>query len=326
MDMKKSILVLSALFFSGLIFNTQAASIPGPLVDASWLKANLKNTKVISLRADIKSFSRKPVYKTNKKTGKKKLIKVGGHIPGARLINYKKIRGTDKINGKKVKKMLPSKQVIETLIQSAGINKNDTIIISSKGHNNGDMTMATRLYWQLKFYGHNNMAILDGGLAAWTLAGYPLDFSAAKKHKGNWQIGDLQRQVLAISSDVKRAVDSQQQLIDNRSLSQYLGTWHKSYVYAPGHIPGAKFFPTELMTENSLPARFLKKDKLKKLYQTMGIDPAKKSISYCNSGHLASGSWFIISEIFGNSQAKMYDGSMHQWTLEKRPVKSLIME
>lgn len=316
-----STLIISA-FSSGL----NASTLPGPLVDASWLQSNLKNTRVISLRADLKSFTKKPVYKTSKKSGKKKLIKVGGHIPGATLINYKKIRGTIIIDGKKVKKMLPDQAAFTKLMQAAGINKNDSIVISTKGHNNGDMTMATRLYWQLKYYGHPQIAILDGGLAAWTLAGNKLSFAEQKNIRGNWQAGKINTQVLATSSDVESAVKNGEALIDNRSLSQYLGTWHKSYVYAGGHIPGAKHFPTELMTQASLPARFLKTDELKKLYQTMGVQPSSNSISYCNSGHLASGSWFILSELLNNKNAKMYDGSMHQWTLEKRAVKSHIME
>ena len=324
--MKTSIIILTTLFLSTAGFTSQAITLPGPLVDADWLKSNLNDTTVLSLRADVKNFTKQPLYKTSKKTKKKKLFRVGGHIPGARLVNYKKIRGNQIINGKKIKKMLPDKKAFEKLIRAAGVNKNDTIIISTKGHSDGDITMATRLYWQLKYFGHKNMAILDGGLAAWTLAGNPLEFSAAKKQNGNWQTGKIQSHILASSGDVEMAIKNKTPLIDNRSLGQYLGTWHKSYVYDGGHIPGAKVFPTELMTQKSLPARFLKIETLRKTYKTMGINPEQPSISYCNSGILATGSWFILSELLGNKKAKMYDGSMHQWTLEKRPVKSLIME
>ena len=56
------------------------------------------------------------------------------------------------------------------------------------------------------------------------------------------------------------------------------------------------------------------------LMSAQGIDPAAPAITYCNSGHLSSGRWFVLSELLGNKQAKLYDGSLHEWTLQKRPV------
>ena len=112
--------------------------------------------------------------------------------------------------------------------------------------------------------------------------------------------------------------------MDTRSVSQYWGTFYKkSYVYAPGHIPGAVNFPNELMTKVSKPAKFLDKDAYGKLFSAIGVDAGKQTITYCNSGHLASGGWFIMSEVMGNKKAKLYDGSMHEWTLEKHPVVSM---
>lgn len=80
------------------------------------------------------------------------------------------------------------------------------------------------------------------------------------------------------------------------------------------------------MTRPRAPARFLEKDKLAALARGLGIDPGKPVISYCNSGHLASGGWFIMHELFGNKNTRLYDGSMHEWTLEKRPVKAYVLE
>ena len=60
--------------------------------------------------------------------------------------------------------------------------------------------------------------------------------------------------------------------------------------------------------------------------EELGIDTGKELITYCNSGQLASGSWFVFSELLGNSNVRLYDGSMHQWALEKRPVVNMKME
>ena len=58
----------------------------------------------------------------------------------------------------------------------------------------------------------------------------------------------------------------------------------------------------------------------------MGVKTDAKTITYCNSGHLASGGWFMMHELMGNKNVKLYDGSMHEWTLEKHPVTAMKME
>jgi thiosulfate/3-mercaptopyruvate sulfurtransferase len=58
----------------------------------------------------------------------------------------------------------------------------------------------------------------------------------------------------------------------------------------------------------------------------LGVDSTANMITYCNSGQFASASWFVFSELLGNDNVKLYDGSMHQWSIEKRPVVKMEME
>ncbi|MCK4742863.1 MAG: sulfurtransferase [Sulfuriflexus sp.] len=317
------------IFLGLLLFNLslQAATLPGPVVDSAWLAKNLDKVVILDARKDIKSFTAKPAYKKNKKTGKLKLARVGGHIKGAQLVNYKKVRAKREIDGKTVTRMLPVKADFEKLMQAAGLSKNSAVVIVSKGQSGGDITIATRLYWQLKYYGHTDMAILDGGMAQWLKDAHKVNTKPAKASKGNWVATAENKSILATSDDVAKAVkDKSVQLVDTRVLSQYLGTYKKSYVYAKGHVPTAKVFPVELLTYPSSPAKFTPSDDLAALAREFGIDTKKPAITYCNSGHLASGAWFVMSEVLGNKQAKLYDGSMHQWTLEKRPTTAMKME
>ena len=120
--------------------------------------------------------------------------------------------------------------------------------------------------------------------------------------------------------------DKNTQLVDTRSLGFYLGVQKKSYVRRKGHIPGAKVFPDELLTTAEPPVRFTEAEELQELAQELGIDTTANLITYCNSGQLASGSWFVISELLGNKNVKLYDGSMHQWSVEKRPLINMKME
>lgn len=310
------------LFSNGIL----AASLPGPLVETSWLAKNKSNVVILEIRKDVKSFTKKPVFSKNKKTGKLKLKKVAGHIPGSTLVNYKNLRAKKKIDGRMVQKMLVGKAAFEKVMQDAGVNKGSAIVIVSKGEKNLDLTMATRFYWQMKYYGHDNMAILNGGMAQWLIDKRKLSTKATKPDKGNWVSTAERNNILATSKDVEMAVNKKGQLVDTRPISLYLGTWRKkSYVYANGHIPGAKPFPNELLS-SKMPAKFFNPSDSKSLLQQMGVKTDKESITYCNSGHLATGSWFVLSEILGNKNVKMYDGSMHEWTLEKHPVVKLKME
>jgi len=132
---------------------------------------------------------------------------------------------------------------------------------------------------------------------------------------------------LSNGADVKQALrEKATQLVDTRSISQYLGTYKKSYVYEKGHIPGAKIMPNELLTGPENKPSFTPAEDLKQLSKAMGIDDKGNMITYCNSGHLASGSWFLYSEILGNRKVRLYDGSMHQWTKEKNDTVRMKME
>jgi thiosulfate/3-mercaptopyruvate sulfurtransferase len=325
--MRRLLLTLLSL---GALLGAQAAhalQVPGPLVDPDWLDQHRGQVTILDVREDLKSFTDKPVFVKDKKSGDLYLRRIGGHIPGAHLVNYKKVRTSREIDGRKITRLIPPKDQFEKLMQQAGVNKGDAIVIVTKGESNGDMTMATRMYWQIKYFGHDNLAILNGGLAGWLYAGKDISIDAGKPKPGNWVASAERNDILASSDDVAKAVDNKSaQLIDTRPMSLYLGTWHKSYVKADGHIPGAKVFPNELLTDPGAPAKFTSKDKLKTLAEQLGIKTDGKLITYCNSGHLASGSWFVMSELLGNKNVKLYDGSMHEWTTEGRPTTKLKME
>jgi len=323
--MKKIIFGILALAASTV---AQAVQVPGPLVDTAWVAKNLSNVYILDVRENPKTFTSRPVVKVDKKTRKMTIVNVGGHIPGSVLVDYKKVRANKVVNGVKLEKMLPGKAAMEKFMQSLGAKQGSAIIIVSRGMNNLDMTGATRMYWQLKYYGQDNMAVLDGGIAQWIMDGHKVSLKPTKVKPGNWVATAERNDLLATSDDVAKAIkDGSVQLVDNRPLSQYLGVvYKKSYVYAAGHIPTAKSFPNELFTAPKAPAKFNSKAKLTSLSEAMGIDPNKTSINYCNSGHLATGGWFYLHEVMGNKNVKMYDGSMHEWTKEKRPVVTMKME
>ena len=110
----------TTVFLAILIISTQAvaAKLPGPLVNTSWLKANLDNVVILDVRSDIKSFSTKPRFIIDKITGKQILVEVGGYIPGALLVDYSKLRTNRLIRKRSISGMLPDRRAFETVLPS----------------------------------------------------------------------------------------------------------------------------------------------------------------------------------------------------------------
>lgn len=326
----KAILAIAASLASTQLL---AIQVPGPLVDSNWLAQHSKDVVILDVRKDLKSFTAKP-----KKSGgiagiqgcggkKGAGIKVAGHIPGATLVSWKQVRANRTVDGVELIKLVPTKTEMEALMQAHGVNQDDAIVIVSKGAGSKDITFGTRLYWQIKYWGHDNVAVLDGGTAAWTAAGQTISRDKSSPIEGNWSAGEPNMSVMASTADVLNAVKDNTQIIDGRTEDYYLGTEQKDYVYAKGHVSGAKNFPHTLLVKGKTAATFLPTEDIAALMKTKGIDINAPAITYCDSGHLSTGQWFVLSELLGNKQVKQYDGSMHEYTKNKaNPVTAMKAE
>lgn len=304
-----------------------ALQVPGPLVETDWLQQQLERVTVLDVREDIESFTRQAVLVRKRFTGDLRLRRSGAHIPGAVLVDFQNIRTSRDIDGRSVRHMVPEQAEFQQLMQAWGVNSDAAIVIVALGVNNSDMTMAARLYWQIRYFGHDNVAILNGGMAQWLLEQRPATIEVQQPAAGDWLAREVRTQLVAGSEDVARVQqDKTAQLVDTRGLGLYLGAWKQSYVRSKGHIPGAKVFPNELLTSAEPPVRFAEPEQLQQMASELGIDTGKPLITYCNSGQWAAGSWFVFSELLGNSEVRLYDGSMHQWALERRPVVQMKME
>jgi len=317
----------AAIFLSTTLIAAPAcaASLPGPVVNSQWLVSHLDDVTILNVRSDVDAFTGTSEYETNAKTGAKTLVSVGGHIPKALLVDFDKARATRTIDGRKVEKLLPDRAAFESLMQDSGLAADRPIVITSNGQTADEVDMAARLYWSLKFYGARDLAILDGGDAGWLAAGQTLTSDRPLVEKGDWKATTERRELLAETGDVEKAATAKVQLVDARPLPQYAGlSFKKPLVTAAGHVAGARNLPTDVHTKAVGGAQmFLSPAEYRGVMTLQAIDPAMPSISYCNTGHLASGAWFVMSEILGNPQVRLYDGSMHEWTSSGHPVIKL---
>jgi len=318
----KKIQWLLAFVLTSLVSLAQAITLPGPVVSADWLANNMSEVQVIEVRTDLASYLRNPEFDTDKKTGKKFLVEVGGHIANSTLLDFKKVRVDRMVDGKKIKFLIPEKADFEKLVQSLGINSDKPIVLVPIGQDMSDIDEALRTYWSFKVYGEDQVAVLDGGIAGWLSESREFTTGNSPKAIGNWAAKAERKELVASSDDVAAASKSgKPQLLDARQPAQYLGLAKRPDVLTFGHIAGSKELAPELLAKPSNGALyFWQKKTYDALLAANGLSNKGPTISYCNTGHLAAGGWFVMSELVGNKSTKLYDGSLYLWTLEGRPL------
>ena len=319
-----------------LIIGTGFASadtLPGPLVDVDWLEKNVEKITLLDVRADVNSFSKRsrggsPVNPCGAGVKGKEAEPVAGHIPGAVLVRWSLLTTQQDISGKKTDGWMPSRDDFERLMQKSGVNKGQAVVIAYKGEKAIDTAMAARLYYTLKYFGHDQVALLDGGTAAWIQSGRTVKFGRSKSSRGNFSAGPGNTEIITVLADVKAISESgKDQLLDLREPAGYLGVarniasvdskWH-------GHIPGARNVPLSLLSNDVGPVAYLfDTETLQQSLSLMGADPNTPTTVYCNTGLMASVGWFVLSELMGNASVRLYDGSMQEWMLNKMPVSAM---
>ncbi|MDA8214084.1 MAG: sulfurtransferase [Nitrospiraceae bacterium] len=288
------ILFLSLLISTGIAFGT-------PLVNINWIKENSCKPGIVVL--DIR----------NELSGDSKDDYLKGHIPCAIYSDYMKDGWRTKVNN--IPGMLPPVPQIEKLIGSLGIDNNTYVVIYSAGTSALDMGSATRVYWTFKVLGHNKVSVLNGGFAAYKAdKNNPIE-TAMNAPNPRIFVANFQKDMYLTKVDVHKAMKEGLELVDNRPNDQYLGVNRIAIVKRNGTIPTAKNIPESWFTENN-GGNFRDIAKLKKLYKYVGVSIKGRQINFCNTGHRASLGWFVASELLGNKDVQLYDGSMAEWSMD----------
>ena len=314
MNVRKYLAVSAGAAALAVAQSAAAVDAPGAVVDPEWLNANLDDVTVLQIAGSKRAYGMAPKYETVE--GEKVVSVVAGHVPGAAWVDWGSVRVERELNGKKVSKLIPAKADFEQFVQSRGVDQGDTVVIVPAGLTAHDFTHATRLYWQMKYYGHDNMALLDGGLANWLASGYEAETGQPGSiDAGDWKATDERDEILATYAEVQDAVQNpgSTQLVDARPPNQYTGVFAKAPAVA-GHLPGAaNVGPSLLVRADGAAANFLSPASYESLFDFQGVDVDQSMITYCNSGNLASGFWFVANEIVG-ADAALYDASMKEYS------------
>ncbi len=273
----------------GLAFSV-AASAAQPLLSPAELQAKLSgsNVRVIDIR-DAKSYA-------------------ANHIAGSVNAPYGSWRGPANNPGE-----LPGLPKLTTLVQSLGLTPSTHAVIVSSGADATDFGSSARVYWTLKVLGLKELSVLNGGLKGWTAAGLTQNTEAVKVAASNFQPQIDQTLVASKEELVQRVKSGDAALIDARPAEFFNGDTRHAAASVPGTVQGAvnvehdKWFAPGTST-------FVSAEQAQKLAASSPIDPAKETVSFCNTGHWAATNWFAMSEVLGQKNVKLYAGSMVEWS------------
>jgi thiosulfate/3-mercaptopyruvate sulfurtransferase len=260
------------------------------LVEPEWLEEHLNDEKVRIVEVD----ENPGLYRE-------------AHIPGAIGFDWK----TDLQD--QVKRDFLGPEDFGRLFGSRGVSNEHLIILYGDRNN----WFAAYTYWYLKYYGHDNVKLLNGPRERWISEGRPTstDVPEYPETTFNAQPGD--DAIRARYGEVVNALDDSTELVDVRSPQEFSGElispvgYEQEGAQRGGHIPGAHSIPwAQAVREDGT---FKSADELKELYGGKGVLSGNPIIAYCRIGERSAHTWFVLHELLGRQDVKNYDGSWTEW-------------
>jgi thiosulfate/3-mercaptopyruvate sulfurtransferase len=235
------------------------------------------------------------------------------HIPGARPVRYLDF-AVD--GGQDLGSELPSADEARRVFEAAGVSNSSRVVL----YGSSPVT-AARAFFTLDALGHTRVALLDGGLRAWRAGGRPIETGPAKPASPGRFTPVLIPEKVASAQHIQQHMNRNgiagMALVDVRPDAEFLGTdGGMRGAHAAGHIPGARQLPWNALVQED--GRFLPRAELQAKLAAAGATPGKPVVSYCMVGMRASVVYFVARHL--GYDARLYDGSIVDWSQRKLPV------
>jgi thiosulfate/3-mercaptopyruvate sulfurtransferase len=226
-----------------------------------------------------------------------------GHVPGAVFLDL----STDLADvAAPIRNTVATPEALARAFGAAGIGSAHRVVVYD--HLGG--YSAGRIWWSLRYAGHERAALLDGGFEAWRAEGHAVELAAPVPEPAEFVARPAPRW-LAHKHDVLAALERREHaIVDARSAARFRGEAPES-TPRRGHIPGAVSVPYERNLSGS-PPRFLAIDALRELYRSVGVGPDRPVITSCGSGVTAALTAFALT-LTGHPDVAVYDGSWAEW-------------
>ena len=259
------------------------------LVSTQWVADNKDSVRLVEVDVDTAQ------YET-------------GHVPGAVGFNWQ-TQLQDQIA-----RDIISKEELEKLLSSAGVTPDTHLVLYGDNNN----WFAAYALWVLKYYGHENVSLMDGGRKKWVAEERELSTDVPSYPATNYRVGNIRPDYRADRDYVKGRLEQQGfALVDVRSPAEYTGEiiappGMSETAQRPGHIPGAANIPwAQAVAEDGT---FKSREALEQLYGTKGVNAsADEIVTYCRIGERSSHTWFALKYLLGYDNVRNYDGSWTEW-------------
>ena len=264
---------------------------PESLTDTQWLAEHAKdrNVRVFEVDVDTSAYEQ-------------------GHVDGAIGLNWR----TD-LQQHPVRDLI-DKRELEALLSRAGVTNDTTIAVYGDNNN----WFAAWFFWLLKYYGHKDVRLVNGGRAKWTAEGRPLTNTVPTFGASTYAAKSPDASVRALRELVlERVHDGRSKIVDVRSPKEYSGellapeNLPQEGAQRGGHIPGAQNVPWATAVAED--GRFKSADELRAIYEAKGLAKGSEVIAYCRIGERSAHTWFVLRYLLGHDKVRNYDGSWTEW-------------
>ena len=274
---------------------------PEALVETDWLAehATDPNVRVFEVDVDTTAYEQ-------------------GHVQGAIGLDWK----TD-LQQRPVRDLL-SKEQLERLLSQYGVVPNTTIAVYGDNNN----WFAAWFFWLLKYYGHKDVRLVNGGRVKWLAEGRPTTTAVPGYPQAQYKASGPDASVRALREYVLETVQKNgKKLVDVRSPKEFSGellapeNLPQEGAQRGGHIKGAANVPWATAVAED--GRFKPADELRQIYTAKGIDGSRETIAYCRIGERSSHTWFVLKYLLGHEHVRNYDGSWTEYgSLIGAPIES----
>jgi thiosulfate/3-mercaptopyruvate sulfurtransferase len=274
---------------------------PEALVSTEWLAANLSDPNVRILDSSFKQPGIMPTAREDYDAG---------HIPGAVFFDIDDVAEP----GTSLPHMIPSPARFAEKMAERGIGHEDKVIV----YDANGLSSAGRAWWMLRLFGHDNVALLDGGLPKWKAEGRALETAAPTIPERRFRAlfdSDLVRGKATLLANVS---SHWEQVVDARAAGRFDGTAEETWPgRRRGHIPGSRNLPFDQVTDPDT-KQLKSAEELAALFAHAGVALDRPIVTSCGSGVTACALAFALY-LIGHERAAIYDGSWSEWGLPDGP-------
>lgn len=225
------------------------------------------------------------------------------HIPGAVFFDIDDI--SDETSD--LPHMLPSPEKFSSRVRKLGLGDGNRIVV----YDTQGLFSAARVWWMFQVMGHEDVAVLDGGLKKWKSEGRPLDDMPPVPRERHFTARFNNFMVRSDDQVLANCETRKEQVIDARPEGRFNGTVPEPRDdLRSGHIPGAVCMPLPSILNEDGTVKPV--DELRKIVADLGIDPSKPVVTSCGSGVTAAGIYLAL-KLIGHKDVAIYDGSWSEW-------------